>query len=188
MRATISRLEKRGPVRVIGVRGATATRSVRLKSVIVWILTRGVEINQPGRHPQIQSQPALKLLTHLGSKLGLERKTPCDHKQGNTRPFQLRAQVACTRLDDFGCPNDEPLGFDLDMAFQPIIDVSTNQRVWGMSDAVYEPTACIRATLEAANRTGFDRSRLCSNSPKTSLCGTRATLVESSRPLVISVS
>jgi EAL domain-containing protein (putative c-di-GMP-specific phosphodiesterase class I) len=29
-----------------------------------------------------------------------------------------------------------------------------------MPNAVYEPAACIRATLAAANRTGFDRSRL----------------------------
>lgn len=113
-----------------------------------------------------------------------------------------------------GCQDDEPLGFDFDMAFQPIVDAA-RQRVWGyealvrglngesafsilsrvtkakrykfdqlcrvraiemaaerfdrtdlvlsinfMPDAVYEPTACIRATLAAANRTGFDRSLL----------------------------
>jgi EAL domain-containing protein (putative c-di-GMP-specific phosphodiesterase class I) len=29
-----------------------------------------------------------------------------------------------------------------------------------MPNAVYEPAACIRATLDAANRAGFDRSRL----------------------------
>ena len=112
------------------------------------------------------------------------------------------------------CQDDEPLGFDFDMAFQPIIDAA-RQRVWGyealvrgvngesafsilsrvtetnrykfdqlcrtksiekaaerfdradlmlsinfMPNAVYEPAACIRATLEAAQRTGFDRSRL----------------------------
>ena len=112
------------------------------------------------------------------------------------------------------CHDDEPLGFDFDMAFQPIIDAA-RQRVWGyeslvrglngesalsilsrvteanrykfdqlcriksiekaaerfdradlmlsinfMPNAVYEPTACIRATLAAADRTGFDRSRL----------------------------
>ena len=113
-----------------------------------------------------------------------------------------------------GCQNDEPLGFDFDMAFQPIIDAA-RRRVWGyealvrgvngepaptilsrvteanrykfdqlcriksieraaerfdradlmlsinfMPNAVYEPTACIRATLAAAERTGFDRSKL----------------------------
>jgi EAL domain-containing protein (putative c-di-GMP-specific phosphodiesterase class I) len=113
-----------------------------------------------------------------------------------------------------GCQDDEPLGFDFDMAFQPIVDAG-RQRVWGyealvrgvngesafsilsrvteanrykfdqlcriksieraaerfdradlmlsinfMPNAVYEPTACIRATLAAAHRTGFDRSRL----------------------------
>jgi EAL domain-containing protein (putative c-di-GMP-specific phosphodiesterase class I) len=113
-----------------------------------------------------------------------------------------------------GCQDDELLGFDFDMAFQPIIDAA-RQRVWGyealvrglngenafsvlsrvteanrykfdqlcrikaiekaaerfdrsdlvlsinfMPNAVYEPAACIRATLAAANRTGFDRSRL----------------------------
>jgi EAL domain-containing protein (putative c-di-GMP-specific phosphodiesterase class I) len=114
----------------------------------------------------------------------------------------------------FACQDDEPLGFDFDMAFQPIFD-ATRQRVWGyealvrglngesafsilsqvtetnrykfdqlcrvkaiekaaerfdradlmlsinfMPNAVYEPVACIRATLDAAKRTGFDRSRL----------------------------
>jgi len=113
-----------------------------------------------------------------------------------------------------GCQDDKPLGFDFDMAFQPIVDAG-RQRVWGyealvrglngesafsilslvteanrykfdqlcrvkaieraaerfdrtdlmlsinfMPNAVYEPAACIRATLEAANRSGFDRSRL----------------------------
>jgi EAL domain-containing protein (putative c-di-GMP-specific phosphodiesterase class I) len=113
-----------------------------------------------------------------------------------------------------GCQDDQPLGFDFDMAFQPIVDAA-RQRVWGyealvrglngesafsilsqvteanrykfdqlcrinsiekaaerfdradlmlsinfMPNAVYEPTACIRATLAAAARTGFDRSRL----------------------------
>jgi EAL domain-containing protein (putative c-di-GMP-specific phosphodiesterase class I) len=112
------------------------------------------------------------------------------------------------------CRDDKPLGFDFDMAFQPIVDAA-RRRVWGyealvcglngesafsilsrvteanrykfdqlcrikaiekaaerfdradlmlsinfMPNAVQEPTACIRATLEAANRTGFDRSRL----------------------------
>jgi hypothetical protein len=38
--------------------------------------------------------------------------------------------------------------------------VNESTRLGRMPDAVYEPTACIRATLEAANRTGFDRSRL----------------------------
>lgn len=112
------------------------------------------------------------------------------------------------------CQDDEPLGFDFDMAFQPIVDAA-RQRVWGyealvrglngesafsvlsrvtegnrykfdqlcriksieraaerfdradlmlsinfMPNAVYEPSACIRATLAAADRTGFDRSRL----------------------------
>jgi EAL domain-containing protein (putative c-di-GMP-specific phosphodiesterase class I) len=112
------------------------------------------------------------------------------------------------------CQDDEPLGFDFDMAFQPIVDAA-RQRVWGyealvrglngesafsilscvtdtnrykfdqlcriksiekaaerfdradlmlsinfMPNAVYEPTACIRATLAAAHRTGFNRSRL----------------------------
>ncbi len=113
-----------------------------------------------------------------------------------------------------GCGDDEPLGFDFEIAFQPIVDAA-RQRVWGyealvrgldgapassilsrvtvtnrykfdqlcrikaiekaaerfdrtdltlsinfMPNAVYEPSACIRATLAAANRTGFDRSRL----------------------------
>ena len=113
-----------------------------------------------------------------------------------------------------GCQNDEPLGFDFDMAFQPIVDAA-RQRVWGyealirgvngeaafsilsrvteknrykfdqlcrvkaiekaaerfdrsdlvlsinfMPNAVYEPAACIRATLDAATKTGFDRSLL----------------------------
>jgi EAL domain-containing protein (putative c-di-GMP-specific phosphodiesterase class I) len=113
-----------------------------------------------------------------------------------------------------GCRDDEPLGFDFEVAFQPIVDAA-RQRVWGyealvrgldgepassilsrvtgenryrfdqlcrikaiemaaerfdrtdltlsinfMPNAVYEPSACIRATLAAANRTGFDRSRL----------------------------
>lgn len=113
-----------------------------------------------------------------------------------------------------GCRDDEPLGFDFEVAFQPIVDAA-RQRVWGyealvrglngepassilsrvtpanrykfdqlcrimaiekaaerfdrtdlklsinfMPNAVYEPSACIRATLSAANRTGFDRSRL----------------------------
>ena len=113
-----------------------------------------------------------------------------------------------------GCRDDQPLGFDFEVAFQPIIDAA-RQRVWGyealvrgldgepasailsrvteenryrfdqlcrvraiekaaerfdrtdltlsinfMPNAVYEPSACIRATLAAANRTGFDRSRL----------------------------
>jgi EAL domain-containing protein (putative c-di-GMP-specific phosphodiesterase class I) len=112
------------------------------------------------------------------------------------------------------CRDDEPLGFDFDMAFQPIVDAA-RQRVWGyeslirglngesaysilsrvtdanrykfdqlcrvraieraaerfdradlmlsinfMPNAVYEPTACIQATLAAADRTGFDHSRL----------------------------
>jgi EAL domain-containing protein (putative c-di-GMP-specific phosphodiesterase class I) len=112
------------------------------------------------------------------------------------------------------CQDDEPLGFDFDMAFQPIVDAA-RQRVWGyealvrglngesaysvlsrlteanrykfdqlcrikaiekaaerfdrtdlmlsinfMPNAVYEPTACIRATLAAAHRSGFERSRL----------------------------
>jgi EAL domain-containing protein (putative c-di-GMP-specific phosphodiesterase class I) len=114
----------------------------------------------------------------------------------------------------FACQDDEPLGFDFDMAFQPIFDAA-RQRVWGyealirglngesassmlsrvteanrykfdqlcrvraiekaaerfdradlmlsinfMPNAVYEPAACIRATLDAAKRSGFDRSRL----------------------------
>ena len=113
-----------------------------------------------------------------------------------------------------GCQDAEPLGFDFDMAFQPIFDAAL-QRVWGyealvrgmngesafsilsrvteanrykfdqlcrikaiekaaerfdradlmlsinfMPNAVYEPAACIRATLAAAHRTGFDHSRL----------------------------
>jgi EAL domain-containing protein (putative c-di-GMP-specific phosphodiesterase class I) len=113
-----------------------------------------------------------------------------------------------------GCQDDEPLGFDFEIAFQPIVDAA-RQRVWGyealarglngepalsilsrvtaanrykfdqlcrvkaiekaaerfdradltlsinfMPNAVYEPAACIRTTLAAANRTGFDRSRL----------------------------
>ena len=113
-----------------------------------------------------------------------------------------------------GCESDEPLGFEFDIAFQPIVDAA-RQRVWGyealvrgpngepassilsrvteanrykfdqlcriasiekaaerfdrddltlsinfMPNAVYEPAACIRATLAAAVRTGFDRSRL----------------------------
>ncbi len=112
------------------------------------------------------------------------------------------------------CRDDEPLGFDFDMAFQPIVDAA-RQRVWGyeslirglngesaysvlsrvteanryrfdqlcrvkaieraaerfdradlmlsinfMPNAVYEPSACIQATLAAADRTGFDHSRL----------------------------
>ena len=112
------------------------------------------------------------------------------------------------------CRDNEPLGFEFEMAFQPIIDAA-RQRVWGyeslvrgtsgepagailsrvteanrykfdqlcrvkaiekaaerfdradlmlsinfMPNAVYEPAACIRATLSAAERTGFDRSRL----------------------------
>ena len=113
-----------------------------------------------------------------------------------------------------GCRDDEPLGFEFDMAFQPIVDAA-RQRVWGyealvrgpngegaasvlsrvteanryrfdqlcrikaiekaaerfdrtdlmlsinfMPNAVYEPAACIRATLATARQTGFDRSRL----------------------------
>jgi EAL domain-containing protein (putative c-di-GMP-specific phosphodiesterase class I) len=121
-------------------------------------------------------------------------------------------RIAMTKC--LGCQDGEPLGFDFDMAFQPIVDAA-RQRVWGyealvrglngeaafsilsgvtetnrykfdqlcrvkaiekaaerfdradlvlsinfLPNAVYEPAACIRATLAAANRTGFDRSRL----------------------------
>lgn len=112
------------------------------------------------------------------------------------------------------CRDDEPLGFEFTMAFQPIVDVEAD-RIWGyealvrgpegqsagsildqvtdanrykfdqaarvkaielagrlipsqdtrlsinfMPNAVYEPKACIRASLEAAKRVGFDRHRL----------------------------
>ncbi len=110
------------------------------------------------------------------------------------------------------CQNDELLGFDIDIALQPIFDAARD-RVWGhealvrgpngepaswvlsqvteanrykfdqlcrvraiekaarlfdrsdlmlsinfMPNAVYEPSACIRATLAASRKTGFDCS------------------------------
>jgi EAL domain-containing protein (putative c-di-GMP-specific phosphodiesterase class I) len=113
-----------------------------------------------------------------------------------------------------GCRDDLPLGFAFEMAFQPIIDV-TSQRIWGhealvrglngesaasvlanvtedtryrfdqacrvkaieaagrlfededlrlsinfMPNAVYEPAACIRTSLEAARRVGFPTERI----------------------------
>ena len=112
------------------------------------------------------------------------------------------------------CHGDEPLGFEFDMAFQPIVD-ALRERVWGyealvrgvngdsaasvlsrvtaenrykfdqacrvkaieraaerfdrddlklsinfMPNAVYEPSACIRATLDAARKADFDHSRV----------------------------
>lgn len=113
-----------------------------------------------------------------------------------------------------GCHDDVPLGFDFDMAFQPIVDIA-DQRLWGhealvrgpngesaasvlakiddqnryrfdqtcrvkaieaagrlfgddrlhlsinfMPNAVYEPAACIRTSLEAARRVGFPSERI----------------------------
>jgi EAL domain-containing protein (putative c-di-GMP-specific phosphodiesterase class I) len=152
-------------------------------------------------------------------------------------------QPGSTTVKCVGCQNDEPLGFDFDMAFQPIIDVSAEQRVWGyealvrglngepapsiltqvtaanrykfdqacrvkaieraaerfdrpdlmlsinfMPDAVYEPTACIRATLDAANRTGFDRSRLMFEFTENEPMRDPGHIGQLSRPIVISVS
>jgi EAL domain-containing protein (putative c-di-GMP-specific phosphodiesterase class I) len=112
------------------------------------------------------------------------------------------------------CQDDEPLGFDIDMAFQPIFDAARD-RMLGyealvrgpngesafsvlsqvtdanrykfdqlcrvraiekaaqnfdrddlmlsinfMPNAVYEPSACIRATLAASKKTGFDCARI----------------------------
>ena len=113
-----------------------------------------------------------------------------------------------------GCRDDLPLGFDFEMAFQPIVDIGAG-RIWGhealvrgtggesagsilarvtdenryrfdqlcrvkaieaagqlfddndlrlsinfMPNAVYEPAACIRTSLEAARRVGFPSNRI----------------------------
>lgn len=113
-----------------------------------------------------------------------------------------------------GCRDEQPLGFDFAMAFQPIVDV-TDGKVWGyealvrgmggesawsilsqvtdenryrfdqacrvkaietagtlfgreryrlsinfLPNAVYEPSACIRTSLAAAEKVGFDREQL----------------------------
>jgi EAL domain-containing protein (putative c-di-GMP-specific phosphodiesterase class I) len=118
------------------------------------------------------------------------------------------------RLGCNGCRDDQPLGFEFEMAFQPIIDVAKS-RVWGhealvrgvngepagsilaqvdehnryrfdqacrvkaietagqlfdgdhlrlsinfMPNAVYEPAACIRTSLAAAQRVGFPCERI----------------------------
>ncbi|PZO74568.1 MAG: diguanylate phosphodiesterase [Mesorhizobium amorphae] len=121
-----------------------------------------------------------------------------------------RAETSCQ-----GCRDGKPLGFDFTMAFQPIVDLTT-ERPWGyealvrglggesaasvlarvdhtnlykfdqacrvkaiemagalfpsggserlsinfMPNAVYEPSACIRASLAAAHRARFDPTRL----------------------------
>jgi EAL domain-containing protein (putative c-di-GMP-specific phosphodiesterase class I) len=113
-----------------------------------------------------------------------------------------------------GCRDDLPLGFDFEMAFQPIVDIAAS-RIWGhealvrgtggesaasilakvtdenryrfdqlcrvkaieaagrlfggedlrlsinfMPNAVYEPAACFRTSLEAARRVGFPTARI----------------------------
>lgn len=113
-----------------------------------------------------------------------------------------------------GCRDEQPLGFDFAMAFQPIVDVS-DERVWGyealvrgtggesawsilsqvteenryrfdqacrveaietagalfgrepyrlsinfLPNAVYEPSACVRTSLAAAEKVGFGREQL----------------------------
>ncbi|MGD9923333.1 MAG: EAL domain-containing protein [Pseudorhodoplanes sp.] len=121
----------------------------------------------------------------------------------------MKQRQACS-----GCRDDLPLGFDFEMAFQPIVDAAS-ERIWGhealvrgrngesaasvlasvtdtnryrfdqacrvkaiesagrlfddedlrlsinfMPNAVYEPSACIRTSLEAARRVGFPTERI----------------------------
>jgi EAL domain-containing protein (putative c-di-GMP-specific phosphodiesterase class I) len=50
-----------------------------------------------------------------------------------------------------------------------------------MPNAVYEPSACIQATLEAACNSGFRSTGSCSSSPKTSASPTQSISRTSSR-------
>jgi hypothetical protein len=163
MPATISRLEKRGPVRVIGVRGATATRSERLKSVIVWILTRGLKSTSlvgANRYNLNRLKAANTFVVEAW--LGAENPSATISKEhppvsasgaGGVHParrFWVAERRAVGLRLRYGVPTHHRR-------------VNESTRLGRMPDAVYEPTACIRATLEAANRTGFDRSRLSSS-------------------------